>query len=294
MASLHAQSKHAGGAAMTTQQVFKSEESRDAIRTRYNQILSVFPFQKRYVETTFGRTFILESGDAKSPPLVLLHGSCSNSAFWFGEISALSGIFHVLAVDILGEAGNSAENRLDLDSEDYADWLAEVFDACAIEKPVVIGNSLGSWMALRFATKYPERVSRLILIAPAGLSGINVEFLERAKRMSQQKEPITMDPSVAQGVELPKEVEEFIILIFQGYNPITVALPIFTDEQIKRLTMPLLFVAGEADVMLDTAVAAQRLGQLTPDAEIHLLPGAGHMIINALAYVFPFLAKGRT
>jgi len=174
---------------MSTQPVFKSEESRDAIRTRYNQILSAFPFQQRYVDTTFGRTFILDAGDANRPPLVLLHGSCSNSAFWFGEISALSSTFHVLAVDILGEAGNSAENRLDLDSEDYADWLAEVFEACAVKKPVIMGNSLGSWMALRFATKFPERVERLILLAPAGLSGIHVEFLEEAKELSQQEAP---------------------------------------------------------------------------------------------------------
>lgn len=274
---------------MSAQQVFKSEGSRDAIRARYNQILSTFPFRQRYVETTFGRTFILEAGDAKNPPLVLLHGSCNNSAFWFGEISALSGMFHVLAVDILGEGGNSAENRLDLDSEDYADWLAEVFGACAIERPVVMGNSLGSWMALRFATKFPECVGKLILIAPAGLSGINAKFLESAKRLSQQEAPITMDPAISQGVELPKEVLEFIMLIFQGYNPITDELPIFTDEKIERLTMPLLFVAGEADVMLDTAAAAQRLGQLVPGAEIHLLPGIGHMITNALGYVLPFL-----
>lgn len=279
---------------MSTQQVFKSEESRNAIRTRYNQILSAFPFQKRYVETTFGRTFFLEAGDARNPPLVLLHGSCSNSAFWFGEISALSSTYHVLAVDILGEAGNSAENRLELDSEDYADWLAEVFGACAIEKSVVMGNSLGSWMALRFATKFPERVAKLILLAPAGLSGINVEFLEKAKKLAQQEAPISIDSSITQGTQLPKEVEEFIILIFQGYNPITDELPVYTDEQIRRLTMPILFVAGEEDVMLDTAAAAQRLGQLIPDAEIHLLPGTGHMIINALAYVFPFLAKDQT
>lgn len=279
---------------MSTVQVFKSEESRDAIRARYNQILSAFPFQMRYVETAFGRTFILEGGDASSPPLVLLHGSCSNSAFWFGEISALSGQFHVLAVDILGEAGNSAENRLALDSEDYADWLAEVFGACAIAEAVVMGNSLGSWMALRFATKFPEHVAKLILLAPAGLSGINAEFLEKAKNLSQQDGLVTIDSAISQGVELPKEVMEFIILIFQGYNPITDELPIFTDEQIQRLTMPLLFVAGEADVMLDTAAAAQRLGQLIPDAEIHLLPGTGHMIVNALGYVMPFLGKDRT
>ncbi len=124
--------------------VFKSEESRDMIRSRYNQILSAFPFKQLYIDTSFGKTFILESGVPENPPLILLHGSCSNSAFWFGEISVLSNMFHVLAVDIIGEAGNSEEKRLDLNQDGYADWLKEVFDALSIEKAVVMGNSLGS------------------------------------------------------------------------------------------------------------------------------------------------------
>ena len=118
---------------MSTGNVFKTEESKDWIRSRYNQILSVFPFNQLYVETAFGKTFILEAGVAENPALILLHGSCSNSAFWFGEISALSGMFHVLAVDIIGEAGNSDEHRLSIYSEDYADWLKEVLNACSIE-----------------------------------------------------------------------------------------------------------------------------------------------------------------
>lgn len=46
--------------------IFKTEESRDMIRSRYNQILSSFPFKQLYVETTFGKIFILESGDSKT------------------------------------------------------------------------------------------------------------------------------------------------------------------------------------------------------------------------------------
>lgn len=277
---------------MSTVQVFKSEAAKNAIRTRYNQILSVFPFQQRYVDTAFGRTFLLEAGAAENPALVLLHGSCTNSAFWFGELSALSSTHHVLAVDILGEAGNSEENRLDLASEDYADWLADVLGICGVERPVIMGNSLGSWMALRFAAKYPDRIAKLVLLAPAGLSGISPEFLEKAKSLSLGDKPMTMDSSVSQGIEIPGEVLEFMNLILAGFNPISDGLPIFTDAQIRQLTMPVLFVAGAADVMIDMATAAKRLGQLVPHAEIHLLPGMGHMIVNALEYVVPFLAKG--
>jgi len=236
---------------MPTVKVFKSEESKNAIRTRYNQILSAFPFGQRYVNTPFAKTFLLESGNPENPPLILLHGSCSNSAFWFVEITALSAHFHVFAADIPGEAGNSEENRLNLQSDDYADWLKAVFDALSIKQAVAMGNSLGSWMALKFAVKYPDCVSKLILIAPSGLSEQNVTILEKAKQAARRDEALTMDASISQGVELPKEVSEFIKLIISGYYPITEQLPVFTDGQIKRLTMPVLFIAGKCDVMVN-------------------------------------------
>lgn len=189
------------------------------------------------------------------------------------------------------EAGNSEEKRLDLNQDGYADWLKEVFDALSIEKAVVMGNSLGSWMALKFSVKYPDCVTRLILIAPSGLSVQNADFLERAKNAALKNEALTLDSSVAKGNELPKEVEEFINLILWGYNPIAEELPTFSDERILRLIMPLLFVAGKNDAIIDTVSAAQRLSKLIPNAEVHLLENTGHIVLNALEFVIPFLTK---
>ena len=89
---------------------------------------------------------------------------------------ALSTQFRIYAVDIIGEAGNSEEYRPDLTSDAFALWMKDVLDALSLESAVLIGNSLGGWMALKFATAYPERVSKLILIASAGLAQIRPQF----------------------------------------------------------------------------------------------------------------------
>lgn len=146
-------------------------------------------------------------------------------------------------------------------------------------------------MALKFSVKYPDSVARLILIAPSGLSEQNVDFLERAKNAALKNEALTLDSSVAQGNELPKEVEEFINLILWGYNPIAEELPTFSDGQILRLVMPILFIAGKNDVIIDSVSAAQRLSKLISNAEVHLLENTGHIVLNALEYVIPFLIK---
>jgi pimeloyl-ACP methyl ester carboxylesterase len=279
---------------MNKTSVFKSSESRDAIRNAYGEILSRFPFGQTYIDTTYGKTFILSAGADGNPPVILLHGSCSNSVFWLPEIMALSHSHSVFAVDIIGEAGNSSDSRPDLQSDVYALWLKEVLNALRLREAVIIGNSLGGWLALKFAATFPECVSKLILIAASGLSYQKTELLEKAIHAKSSNETLTMEASVTGGMELPKEVLDFINLILWGYNPITEMLPVFSDEQLKKLAMPVLFVAGKNDVMVDTASASQRLASLLPHTNIHLLDNAGHMVPNALEYIVPFLIREDT
>jgi pimeloyl-ACP methyl ester carboxylesterase len=273
-----------------TQSVFKSPEARAQFRAVYCAILSRFPFAQTYVETAYGRTFVLRAGEERNPPAVVLHGSCSNSVFMAPEIMALSQTHSVYAVDIVGEAGNSADVRPRLETDDFALWLRDVLDGLAVKSAVLVGNSLGGWTALKFAVSFPERVSSLVLVAPGGLSGQNREITDRAAKAKANDETLTVDASVT-GAALPKEVEDFMNLIFASYNPFTDILPVFSDGQLKKLIMPVLFVGGENDAMLDAPAAARRLEKLLPNAEIRLLPNAGHMILNAPEYILPFLSK---
>ncbi|MEL7648133.1 MAG: alpha/beta hydrolase [Sedimentibacter sp.] len=273
--------------------VFKTEEKRDEFRAYYNNLLSQFPFEQRYVQTTFGKTFMLIAGQESNPPVILLHGSCSNSAFWFPEIMALSDIYRVYAIDIIGEAGNSEEYRPDLSSEAFALWIKEVLDALGLERTVIIGNSLGGWMALKFATTFPERVSMLSLIASAGLAEVRQQFICNVEQARQENGCVPIDSAILGEHDIPKEVLDFINLITASYNPIQ-HLPVFEDEQLQRLNMPVLFVDGEDDVIIDADKSAQRLSHLVPSAEIHILTNCGHVLTNSIEYIIPFLDKVQT
>lgn len=251
-------------------------------------MLSQFPFGQQFVKTTFGQTFILTAGQESNPPIILLHGSCSNSAFWFPEIMALSGNYRVFAVDIIGEAGNSEEYRPDLNSDAFAIWLKDVLDALGLEKTIIIGNSLGGWMALKFATAYPDHVSKLVLIASAGLAEIRPQFLSNAAQTQQMEGIVPVDSAIIGENNIPKEVLDFMTLIVESYNPIQ-HLPVYADKQLQQLNMPVLFIAGEDDVIIDAGQSAQRLSQLVPSAKIHLLTNCGHVVTNSIEYIIPFL-----
>lgn len=79
-------------------------------------------------------------------------------------------------------------------------------------------------------------------------------------------------------------------LILESYQPIP-SLPVFTDDALSRLTMPVLFINGEADEIIDAPESAARLARIHPNAEVHLLPQTGHMVTNTAALIAPFLAK---
>lgn len=272
--------------------VFKSPERRDEMRAHYNGILAQFPFEQRYVNTSYGRTFMLIAGKETNPPIIMIHGSNSNSAFWFPEILALSADFKVYAVDIIGEAGNSEEYRPDLHTSGFALWLREVLTALRIEKSVIIGNSFGGWIALKFASSYPECVSKLILVASAGIAPVHRQFLKNAEDTRQDDGTVPVTSDIIGEPGIPKNVLEFMNLIAQSYNPIQ-ELPVFSDEQLRKLNMPVLFIDGEDDVIINAKESALRLSYLIPSAKTHLIPNCGHLITKAIEYILPFLKDNR-
>ena len=276
-----------------TNKVFKTPEGKEKFLTYYNQILSHLPGESIYIDTTYGKTFVLACGQPDLPPMVLLHGSCSNSAFWAAEISRFSEKYRVYAIDTIGEAGNSEENRYDVNDSDYSLWMKEVFDQLMISHAVIIGNSFGGWMALKFTTAFPEYADKLVLISPSGLSPIKPEFLSKSSEyVSQDSDELeSFDDSIIGESDIPDKAKEFIMLILRNFDPMTDPLPAFSEEELRKLRMPVLLIAGEQDVTIDVHQAADRLTALTPSPEIHILSGYGHIIGDAGDIIAPFLLK---
>lgn len=99
---------------------------------------------------------------------------------WAGDVIDYSRHYRVYAVDLPGEAGKSAANRPAWDSPAFAEWLEDVFNGLQIEHAALVGISQGSWTALKFAVVRPERVDKLVLLAPGGIVADRPSFLIRA------------------------------------------------------------------------------------------------------------------
>ena len=119
----------------------------------------IFGQHIRYVEAGSG------------PTLVLVHGLGGSSRDWQKVISPLARRYHVVALDQVG-FGRSDKPLMDYRAETLADFLDEFLRDRKIPRATVVGNSLGGWVAALLAIEHPERVSHLVLLDSAGLSGL--------------------------------------------------------------------------------------------------------------------------
>jgi pimeloyl-ACP methyl ester carboxylesterase len=89
---------------------------------------------------------------------------------------------------------------------------------------------------------------------------------------------------------VPEEADTYLTLIMTHFKPRTGVVPIFSDEELRRLTMPLLLLGGTRDVIRDSQKIATRLGGLLPDLTSIILPGQGHVLLNTTDHIVSFLS----
>jgi pimeloyl-ACP methyl ester carboxylesterase len=282
---------------MKMQPIYKSQAGRESILAFYDRILERWPlpYQSLIVPTRLGSTHVIACGDHANPPLVLLHGSSSNAAMWIGDVLEYARCFRVFAVDIPGEPGKSAETRPDLSSSAYSEWLEEVCRGVGIERTMLAGISLGGFIALKFSCVFPDRIERLVLICPSGIAPQMMTFLLLAMVLLPLGEwgrdrlfrVLTGKQKIAQ------EAIQYLGLIASQFRPRFERVPLFLDDELKRLQMPVLLLAGERDALLDSRGTARRLERLLPRLEAHVFEDKGHVLIGLADRIMAFLVRGR-
>ncbi|MBI3194195.1 MAG: alpha/beta hydrolase [Ignavibacteriae bacterium] len=113
-----------------------------------------------------------EVGEGK--PLLLIHG-LGGSLMWQRVVEPLSKNFRVFVIDLPGFGQSEAPMR-PFSTENYAECLAQVLDSFSIIKTTVAGISYGGQISATLASRYPERVERLVLVCSTGLGKIPFLF----------------------------------------------------------------------------------------------------------------------
>lgn len=129
--------------------------------------------------TVDGRTWpYLEGGDPSKPTLLLVHGFSGDKDNW-SMVAPYLRDYHVIAPDLPGFGENERNPDLAYDIAAQTARLKQFADVLGLQRPHITGNSMGGWIALRYALDYPQALASLTLMNNAGINGEHESDLQK-------------------------------------------------------------------------------------------------------------------
>lgn len=243
----------------------------------------------------------LVAGDSADPAVVLLHGGGLDSASlsWRELIPALAKDFRVVALNFPGYGESGPPERTPT-TDYYVRVLERFLPEIGVERPVLVGTSMGGGVAVGYTLEHAASVSALVAIDSYGLGGsvpggvLGALFPRipslgdlswRAIARSRTVAYFSVRAVVSYGNVSPGLVDEVFAEAkrndgdaWRRFQRAEVGVRGLKTNYVDRLpdvSVPSLFVHGEDDRLVPQSWSV-RAGALVPDAEVRILPNCGH------------------
>ena len=230
--------------------------------------------------------------EGPGPVVVLLHGFPLSKAMWDEQLAGLGSIYRVIAPDLRG-FGESPVPEGVYTMDAMADDVVELLETLEIMGPVVVGGlSMGGYVALSLAARYPTRVKALMLmdtragadtpeaaqgreatarsvIAAGNVTAVVDSMIPRIFcKMTLEQHPERVEPMKA---VMEQTAPQAIIGALRG-----MASRPDRRGDLPKIAVPTLVIVGEDDVLTPPA-EAQAMAEAIPNARLEVIPQAGHM-----------------
>lgn len=152
--------------------IYKNEKAKQKILDLYNQQIAelTVPTNDIYVDTSFGKTHLIECGNLEKRPLLVFHGGNATTAYNLKYCDFLLPHFHIYAVDTIGHPGKSAETSLSPYNQDYGKWAKEVIAQLGYEKNAAFGGSFGAGVLVKTMCVAPDMIEKCVLLVPSAIN----------------------------------------------------------------------------------------------------------------------------
>lgn len=247
---------------------------------------------------------VLEAGPATGDPVVLVHGWGASVYTFRHAFDALQRAGRrALGFDLRGHGlSDKPVERGAYSSGALLDDVRGFMDVCEIARADIVGHSLGGALALRFAIAHPERVRRLVLAAPVGLTDIRLRRIARrftprsTERFARYLPPRWFTAFLVKGAYCnPRRVRQNVVDEYwapsqfpEYYHAVRALLhefgwdPVLPNE-LERLVNKSLVILGNTDRLIGDAEEAAR-GM--PHSTVVTIEGAGHLVAEECASEF--------
>ena len=227
--------------------------------------------------------------DLGKETIVFLHGSGLSHIVWsLTEQFFSNKNFNVLSIDLPGH-GNSDGPCLDT-IEKIADWLEQVFISLNLEKLTLVGHSQGCLEILEYASKYKNRLKKIVFIGGSNKMPVHSDLIDLAKNGDSDAVKLMMKwgyegskkfiggNPVEKIIQSPRDIREILAVDLVACNNYKNG----TDAA-KSIECPSLFIFGSLDKMVNLE-AGKKFSNLVKNSTVHVIEGCGHMIMIEKAF----------
>ena len=199
---------------------------------------------------------------------MFVHGLSGSTLWWARNVPVLAERYRIYLVDLPG-FGTMRHSQRPFVLAQAASWLSGWMEAAGLKRAHLVGHSMGGYVSVRLAASRPEAVSRLVLVAPAGVPA--------GRSMLGHLVPLLLAARYATPAFMPVLVRDAMRM-----GPTTLwratrdLLAEDVREDLRKIQAPTLLVWGENDPLIPPAVG-DLLRQEIPSSRLLLLRGAAHV-----------------
>ncbi|MFH1078998.1 MAG: alpha/beta hydrolase [Pseudomonadota bacterium] len=217
---------------------------------------------------------------AERRTLVFIHGSGGDHTAWLHQCTRLKDAFNIAALDLPGHG--RSEGRGEQDVAVYVEWVRQILEALAIEKPVLIGHSLGAAISLCYALTYGDKLAGIVPVGGGAVMPVNPAILEGLK--TDPATVIAMAAKISVAKSNRDRLSKILMKSMSGVNPDILYgdfLACDTHDVTatsSRIRVPALVICGDEDKMTPPDMS-RYLADSIPGAQWTLIRNSGHFVM---------------
>jgi len=218
------------------------------------------------------------SEDRKS--LVFVHGSGCDHILWENQYQELGGDYNIAAVDLPGHGQSEGKGEQEVGL--YVEWVKKIVEGLGLQRPVIIGHSLGAAISLTFAVKYGEMLSGIIPVGGGVKMPVNEMILDGIRNNTSSTLSLVARFSLTKENRekfLPSLIEDMLKVSPDViYGDFLSCDRLDITKETFHIKVPTLLICGEDDKMTPPSLSRFMEDQIK-GAELVLIEDAGHFVM---------------
>ena len=259
--------------------LYKSKLGKKEILSLYDQKLKELNivYESLYIDTSYGKTHILKTGDPSNPPLLLVHGSNACAPIALECYPNLSSKYQVFAVDVLAQPNKSGETRLSMKDASYGVWMNEVMHQLKITDVVLAGFSFGGLIILKTLIHNATKVKEVFLASPAYIvNGNPIKalfkiFIPMKLYMKTENMKYVEKFLSALFTERDEFAIQFLSKAFKYFDMDFTPVPTIKTNEAQKIKTPITLIAAKNDVIFPGDKMIKRAKKILPSLKHTLL-----------------------